>query len=189
MNPGLLQAVGIGLALSLAAGAAQAASVGGVSFPEAVEAGGERLEPRGAGILRVYGIVRAYAACFYLPRTVSSGQALGEVPRRLEIEYFHPISAADFTRATEAGVARNASLTGLERLRPAIRALNALYRDVRPGDRYALTYVPGEGTTLELNGVPLGTVPGAEFSAALFAIWLGENPLDARLKAALLGEP
>ena len=62
-------------------------------------------------------------------------------------------------------------------------------RDVQKGDRYALTYVPGAGTTLALNGRPLGTIEGADFAAALFTIWLGtKDPMDASFRLALLGE-
>jgi hypothetical protein len=62
-----------------------------------------------------------------------------------------------------------------------------LYRDVKPGDRYALTYVPGVGTELALNGTRLGTVAGADFAAAVFAIWLGPKAIDDSLKTQLLG--
>jgi hypothetical protein len=56
---------------------------------------------------------------------------------------------------------------------------------VKPGDRYALTYVPGVGTELALNGTTLGTVEGADFAAAVFAIWLGPQAIDESLKTQL----
>jgi hypothetical protein len=74
----------------------------------------------------------------------------------------------------------------LIRLRPRLDQLNALYRDVEPGDRYSLTYVPDWGTELALNGVPLGRIPGADLAAAVFAIWLGDQPMDEPLKRRLL---
>jgi hypothetical protein len=58
----------------------------------------------------------------------------------------------------------------LEKLRPRIEKHNALYADVQPGDRYALTYVPGSGTELTLNGTPRGIIRGADFASAIFAI-------------------
>ncbi|MDA8138151.1 MAG: chalcone isomerase family protein [Desulfobacteraceae bacterium] len=64
---------------------------------------------------------------------------------------------------------------------------NSLYRDVKPGDRYALTYILGKGTQLSLNGTPLGLIPGAEFASALFAMWLGHNPMNEAFKEQLLG--
>jgi hypothetical protein len=108
------------------------------------------------------------------------------VPRRLEIEYFWAIPADAFARTTTDLIARNADAAARERLADPLEKLNALYRDVQAGDRYALTYVPGKGTELALNGVPLGVVEGAEFSSALFAIWLGDQPLDEMLRERLL---
>ena len=64
--------------------------------------------------------------------------------------------------------------------------IDALYQDVEPGDRYALTYVPGAGTELAKNGEPLGVIPGADFASAYFAIWLGDDPIDASLRDQLL---
>ncbi len=51
----------------------------------------------------------------------------------------------------------------------------------------ALTYIPGTGTELALNGRPMGVIEGADFAAAIFSLWLGENPYDKRFKNALLG--
>ncbi|MCU0558734.1 MAG: chalcone isomerase family protein [Desulfobacterales bacterium] len=174
----------------LAAGGwhAQAAVVEGVRFSARIQAGDADLKLSGAGLLRYMVFIKAYVAAFYLPEGVPSAEALSDVPKHLEIEYFHAIAAADFAKATRSGIARNVSLTAYERLTPAVEELNRLYRDVRPGDRYSLTYRPGRGTTLALNGTALGTVAGADFAAGLFAIWIGPAPLDDRLKAILLGD-
>ena len=72
-------------------------------------------------------------------------------------------------------------------LRERIDYHNSLYVDVEPGDRYAITYVPGVGTELSLNGEALGVIEGEDFAAALFALWLGDKPLDKRFRANLLG--
>lgn len=74
------------------------------------------------------------------------------------------------------------------RLQPELDRFTRLYRDVEPGDRYALTDVPGAGTELALNGSRLGVVPGAEVSRAIFSIWFGARPVDAGLERALLGD-
>ena len=68
-----------------------------------------------------------------------------------------------------------------------IDQLAALYRDVEPGDRYALTFAPGRGTQLLLNGAPLGSIDGDDFAAAVFAIWLGADPIDRGFRDRLLG--
>ena len=109
------------------------------------------------------------------------------MPKRLEIEYFYAIAADGFANATDVGIAANVDTPTFEALKPRIARLNALYRDVRPGDRYALTYLPGVGTELALNGKRLGVIEGADFAVALFSIWLGPKPLDVPLKTQLLG--
>ncbi|MFM8357803.1 MAG: chalcone isomerase family protein, partial [Verrucomicrobiota bacterium] len=65
--------------------------------------------------------------------------------------------------------------------------LNRAYRDIRPGDRYTLTYLPGRGTTLRLNDTELVTIEGADFAGAYFRIWLGDDPISPALRDQLLG--
>jgi hypothetical protein len=131
-------------------------------------------------------VVKAYVAALYVGDGVRPDDVLADVPKRLEINYFHAIAAPDFVKATNTTIATNTAPETLARLRPQIDAFNVLYRDVEPGDRYAITYVPDYGTELSFNGEPLGVVPGAEFARAMFGIWLGPSPLDASLKTQLL---
>jgi len=168
--------------------APQAATVEGVTFNQEVRAGDSTLPLRGYGLLRYMVFIKAYVAAFYLPEAIRSEDALGDVPKHLEIEYFHDITAQDFAKATTSSISRNLSLMTFQRLKPKIDEFNALYRDVKAGDRYALTYVPGKGTTLSWNNTPLGTVASNEFAVGLFGIWIGPNPLDTGLKRLLLGE-
>jgi len=163
-------------------------TVEGVNFKREVRLNDATLALRGYGLLRYMILIKAYVAAFYLPEGVRSEDALTDVPKLLEIEYFHPIIAQDFAKATSASISQNTSLVTYQGLKPKIDELNALYRDIAPGDRYALTYIPGRGTTLSWNGQPLGTVAGREFAAALFGIWIGASPLDGDLKRLLLGE-
>jgi len=174
--------------LSGVSAAPQAATVEGVTFSREVRAGESTLALRGCGLLRYMVFIKAYVAAFYLPESIRSEDALGDIPKHLEIEYFHGITAQDFAKATSSSISRNVSLMTFQRLKPKIDEFNALYRDVKPGDRYALTYIPGRGTTLSWNGQPLGTVAGEDFAVGLFDIWLGPNPLDSDLKRLLLGE-
>ncbi|RPJ72122.1 MAG: hypothetical protein EHM15_09885 [Desulfobacteraceae bacterium] len=189
MNTLLIAILTVTLALAASPAASGTVVVEGVRFAETVAAGDAALSLRGAGLLRYMVFIKAYVAAFYLPETVPSQEVLSDVPKHLEIEYFHAIAAPDFAEATRSGIARNLSMTRFERLKPAVEELNALYRDVKPGDRYSLNYVPGRGTTLALNGTPLGTVAGADFAAGLFAIWVGPAPLDEGFKKTLLGDP
>ena len=92
-------------------------------------------------------------------------------------------------QAADDLLARSHPPEHIARLRERLDALHALYRDVEEGDRYRLTYVPGVGTTLALNGQPLGTIPGADFARDYFGIWLGPEPINESFRDQILGTP
>jgi hypothetical protein len=73
-------------------------------------------------------------------------------------------------------------------LRQRLEQISAAFRDVKAGDRYALTYHPATGTELALNGKPLVAIQGADFAEAYFSIWLGKHPIDKDLKKRLFGK-
>jgi len=174
--------VGCGLTFGVAA----AKDIEGVVFPDTLQVRGVTLHLNDVGLLRYRYVIKAYVAALYLGEGVAPDDVLGDRPKRLEIEYFYAIKAAGFAGATIDGIDANVSATEAARLRPRVERLNALYRDVKPGDRYALTYLPGVGTELALNGTALGAIEGADFAAAVFAIWLGPHAIDASLKTQLL---
>jgi hypothetical protein len=165
---------------------AQAAEVEGVGFPASRTVMGATLQLHEAAVLR-YLVFEVWAAGLYLGEGVEPDRLLDDVPRRLEIEYFYGFTADQLADATVDAITRNVGAERAKAMSGPIARLNALYRDVRAGDRYAISYVPGAGTQLELNGESLGVVPGAEFSRALFSIWFGEVPLSADLKRDLVG--
>ena len=167
-------------------GSAGTKEIEGVQFVDRVTARGTPLVLNCVGLLRYMVFIKGYVAALYLGEGVQPERVLADIPKRLEIDYFYPIKASDFAHATDVGIAANVDAATMATLRARIDMLNALYLDVKPGDRYSLTYVPGVGTELALNGQPRGTIEGADFAAALFAIWLGPKPLDASLKSQLL---
>lgn len=185
---GRAAALALALALSLAGPRdAGAASLEGVAFADRVQAGDVALDLHALALLRYRVLFRAYVAGLYVAAPSDTEAILDDVPKRLELSYFWPIAGADFGPAADALLARNVPAERLARLRPRIERLHGAYRDVEPGDRYALTYLPGRGTELALNGRPLVAIEGADFAAAYFSIWLGERPLDEGLRDALLG--
>ena len=162
--------------------------VDGTAFSNTVTINQTRLHLQGAALLRYLYFIEAYTGALYLPETADGSRALDDIPRHLVLEYRVAISAGDFAEATEKKIKDSVSDAVFQDLRPKIETLNRLYKDVVPKDRYALTYIPGEGTILALNGTPLGTIEGAAFSRAVFSIWIGDNPIDKGFRDKLLGK-
>lgn len=165
-----------------------AARIEGVNFDDSAVIGGVPAPLRGVALLRYLMVIKAYVGAFYLKEGVPPKNALADVPRRLVLHYFHAIPAEDFSQATTEMIRKNVSPERFSALAPEIEQLNALYEDVNPGDEYTATHIPGTGLELALNGRVLGVVPGAEYSAAFFAIWIGNHPIDKGFRDRLLGK-
>jgi len=161
----------------------------GVHFADRYRSGDVTMRLSCVGLLRYKFFIKAYVAALYLGDGAEAGDVLADVPKRIEVSYFWGIRGSDIGTAGDQIIAQNVDGNTFAALRPRLDRLNALYRDVRPGDRYSLTYVPGVGTELALNGNPLGVIDGADFGAAYFRIWLGDHAIDVRLRDQLLGCP
>jgi hypothetical protein len=161
-------------------------SVADISFEESASIDGRQVPLRGVALLRWLNIFKVYVAALYLPEGSASNDVLADIPKRLEISYLVSIPGPDFGKGAEAILERNILPDELARLRNRIDRLSAAYLDVKPGDRYALTYAPGKGTELSYNGRPLIFIEGADFAAAYFAIWLGEDPIDGEMRSKLI---
>lgn len=170
-------------------GPVTSARIDGITFNDEYTINATRLPIRGYAILNYMFVIRAYAGALYLPPETASSRALSETPRILELHYFHAISAQDFRESTTEMIKKNTTSQEFNSLRQQVNMLNALYRNVVPGDRYRAEYIPGKGTTLYLKSQALGTVPGADFSKAFFSIWIGKNPIDKKFRNRLLGTP
>ena len=133
-------------------------------FPEKVNAGKQRLPLRGLGLLRYRIFFRGYVGGLYLPANVPASRTLEDVPKALELYYFWDIEGRFFGKTADELLAQNHPPERVAAIRERLDRLNMLYRDVKVGDRYRLTYVPSEGTTLSHNGKALGTIPGADFA-------------------------
>ncbi len=178
----------LALTVLLATASSGAATIEKVEFDERVAAGERVLSLHSVGLLRYRLLFKGYVAALYLEDGTAPADVLEDVPKRLELEYFWSIPGEKFGPVAESALERSLDAQSLERLRPRIEALHEKYQDVKPGDRYAITYSPGEGTELAKNGVRLALIPGEDFARAYFGIWLGENPLDRKLRDKLLKE-
>lgn len=156
----------------------------GVQFDDSRIVGATAIPLRGTGLLTWY-FIDAYVAALYLPDHVPSTQFDADQPKALELHYFHDIDGEDFGPAGEEVLKRMLPSSSIEAIRPGLNQIKAAYVDIKEGDRYTLVYEPNLGTTLEHNGKALVTIPGKEFAAAYFHIWLGDKSVDNDLRDEL----
>ena len=130
-----------------------------------------------------------YAAAFYAPTEASASQAVAKpLTQRLELYYFRNIDSQDVIEAAWVTLKRQHDAATLQRLRPEVDALHATFRDIRPGDRYALNFNANSGLTLEVNGKVAYTSQDPALAKAYLGIWLSPNGLSDKLRTSLLAD-
>lgn len=142
---------------------------------------------KGTGLLRYGGLIKVYAAALYCPTDIGQDELLDpSVPKRLELAYFVNLNRENFIEAAEVILEKQHGKSGLAALQPSLDKLHQMFVDVQSGDRYSITYLPGQGLMLERNGQYAGMVADTGLGTAYFGIWLGEPPISPGLKKDLI---
>lgn len=176
----------VGALLVLMAGVGQAAEIKGVRFHDTVLVDRTELNLTGAAVLQWAMLFDVYAGAFYLPKGVPGHSWPKDVAKRLELSYFRAIEGNGFAKASDKILRENLLPAEYQALAKRLQVFYSFFRDVKPGDRYSISYLPAKGTELRLNDQPLGSVPGADFAAAYFGIWLGPEPISKDFRNRLL---
>ncbi len=174
---------------ALFATAAFAADVGGVKLADKASVGGQELVLNGAGI-RTRAIFKVYVGSLYVPAKAGDlAGVLANGPRRLQMNLLRDLSADQLIDALNEGLKDNnseAELAAVKAQQAQLATIMKAFGEAKEGNVVTLDFV-GEATVVGFNGAPKGTIPGAAFNNALTRIWLGDKPVQADLKKAMLG--
>ena len=162
-----------------------AATSKGIHFEDEITVDGQALSLHGIGLLKWKYLVNVYLVGLYKPAKVPVSRVLEDIPKRLEYYFFVDMKAGDFQSTGFQLMAQNVGDEKARRLTGELEALNKLYQDVKAGQRYTLTYIPSKGVEMALDDKVLGLVPGAEFAAAYFSIWLEPDPVSKSLQEGM----
>jgi hypothetical protein len=181
----------LALTLSLSAGLAPAASLEGQKFEDRASVDGKPLALNGLG-LRGVAWLKAFVAGLYVAAPSRDPAVLVSQPgpKRLRLRIMVSASSHELTKSLVGRIedhepaALQQKLAGrLDQLGKQIDSLGKL----KPGDNIDLDWLPGKGTQLSRNGRPVGeAVAGEDLYGAVLRIFVGDHPVDRRLKAGLL---
>jgi hypothetical protein len=188
-----VRAPAVALASLLFAASPQAADIAGVSFPETVRLNGTELVNNGAGLRsKIFGSFKIYAMALYLPRKESAAESViaGREPKSIVIVFLRDRTGPQFVTEIEDGIAANRKSAGLRALQGRLGRTANVLRANGPfpkGTTIQLDWLPESGTRASIDGRAIGElVPGKDFYDALLEIWIGDSPIQASLKKALL---
>jgi hypothetical protein len=181
------------LALALVESPARAASLEGLSFDDSARLGNRELQLNGLGVRGIF-IFKAFVAALYLEHKVAAGPEVLRQggPKRLQMRMLMEIGAEDIKKALVDGMRKNVSDAQWQAMQERVsrfsRTIDAI-GVARVGDTITLDYLPEQGMSLAVNDVPRGTaIAGADFYRALLEIFVGDDPVDTRLRNGLLGQ-
>jgi hypothetical protein len=178
---------------ALFAGASAAATLEGVGFEDQIRLDNRDLRLNGLGVRGIF-FFKAYVAGLYLGDKVSTGQgALSHPgPKRLQLRMLMEIGANDIKKALIDGIRKNVSEAQWEAMQDRVTQFSQTIDSIgvtRPGDTINLDYVPDQGLILSVNDVAKGSaVKGQDFFNAMLEIFVGDDPVDTRLRNGLLGQ-
>lgn len=176
-------------ALTLAAVNAGAATVAGVKMEDTTTVGGQTLVLNGAALRKKF-IIKVYVGGLYLPSKQSNAAAIiaADAPRRQVLQFIYEVDKGKMAEAWEEGLEDNTPNASAE-VKTAFKTLATWMEDMKEGKRIVLTYTPGIGTTVEVNGKNKGTLGGKAVADAILNTWLGPNPgPGADFKKGVLGQ-
>jgi hypothetical protein len=180
----ILSATVICLAMASALGAGE---VAGVKLPDTSTVEGRTLRLNGMG-LRKKLVFKVYVAGLYLENQSKDASTIisSDQVKSIQLHILRSISGSELTQAIAEAFWKNAK-QNRSSLEPRLQKLNTMLPSVISGDVIVLSYVPGRGTMVTAKGQQKGIIEGKDFADALFAVWLGGEPVQADLKKLLLG--
>ena len=172
--------------------AAEAITRENQTFPGDATLAGTPLKLNGVG-LRAAFIYKVYLAGLYLPEKAATGAAVFAEPgaKRVQVRMLMDGPSDEFAKAFTGGIAKRTPADQVAAMQGRIDAFDRTLRsigNVKKGDVVNLDYTPAAGLAMTLNGKPVGApVPGADLYAAMLGIFVGDRPVDAKMKAGMLG--
>ena len=178
------------LAVTWVAGRGVAMEVSGVQIAEKVDVGGVPLVLNGAG-LRTKLMLKIYVIGLYLPARTTSADAVinSKQLRRAHLVMKRGLGAGTVWDAFEDGIEANNSPAELTALKPKLDEIERLFNElgeVAENDALDIDFGADGSTSVRYKGQPKGSIAGTDLQQALLKIWLGKNPVQNDLKAALL---
>ena len=169
---------------------AQARQINGVDLPDTLTIDHNKLVLNGAGIRSKY-FLDVYVAGLYLPAKIHNADQIIKADEIQSIRLVITSSLITHRRLYESiedGVRKSAG-KDFSRYKPMLSQLEqVLTFEVKSGDEFDFTFIPGEGTYFYRNGTLLRQLKDEQFKQVLFGIWLGKDPVQSSLKEDLLAE-
>jgi hypothetical protein len=176
------------LTLALALPAA-AGTLAGVTLPDKADVKGNSLVLNGMGLRKKF-VIKVYVGGLYLAQKEKDAKKIlaGDNPYRMAMSFLYGVSKDQMCEAWNEGLADNAPNASAD-VKKDFATLCNWMEPIDKGRQLSFTYLPGEGTQVEVNGKVKGTLPSAATADAILSTWIGPKPGPGDdFKKAVLGQ-
>jgi hypothetical protein len=164
-------------------------TVAGVKLDDTVSVNGQNLVLNGAGIRKKF-FIKVYVGALYLTAKQSDAAAIlaADAPRRMVMHFVYSVGKDKIAEGWEEGLRDNTPNASPD-VKANFKTLASWMEDIKDGQEVVLTYVPGTGTMVAVNGHAKGTLSGKATADAILATWIGPKPgPGGDFKKAVLGK-
>ena len=182
-------------------------AIGGIPAARAVDIDGVKIDDKvvlangvpelilnGAGLRHKFAFIKVYIGSLYLTQRKNDNEAIfaDPGPKRVSMHILsNEVTANDLIASMNNALAVNLSPHELALIEKRIRDLNTMMsslKAIKQGSVVHLDYLPDVGTRIIVDGQERITIPGEDFFRAMLHIWIGNKPVDGRLRDAMLGK-
>ena len=167
---------------------AQGRKISGVTFPPEMDIKGTSLFFNGCGLREKY-TLDLYVAGLYLDKpTMDANKVINaDAAQAIKIVIVSSKVTRDkFNESVKEGFANAAPYKATP---DQIKSFKSFFAaPFKVNDEINMIYKPGKGTLVTINGQFKGIIKGLPFKKALFVIWLGNKPAQAKLKKGMMGQ-
>ena len=158
----------------------------GVVAQPTIEAAGKKLHLLGMGLRKKLWF-RVYLASLYAEAPTEDAAELiaSDQIKRVQMNMLRDLERGKIVEAVQEGFQKNAG-PAMPALQERLDRFLKVIPDLRSGQTIVITYLPGRGTAIKAGAGEEITLPGKDFSDALFSVWLGRQPVDDELKEEML---
>lgn len=168
--------------------------VAGVKMEDSLSIYNNTLLLNGAGVVAA-GKTQLYVVKIYSKKKFASVDQLIQSPgpKRLVITAMaKELDTAPIMKLFNRNVESQADKNDMAKLVPGLMSLGKIfgtYKAIKPGESLIFDWAPYAGLVMYMDGKLLGEpFKEQEFFRAAMSIWMGESPIEPKLRDALLGK-
>ncbi len=174
------------LPLLLVAAVLPAVEIDGRTVPPQATLGTADVPLRGAAMMTYKWVFDLYVVALYVAPGV---EPVAASPKRLRMDYVRDIPREKMVEATDQTIGRGLTAAQTAAFAANQATWNALYPAPKKGDIVTFDHLADGTLIMSHNDRELGRVRDEAFARALFAIWIGAEPVKESVRDRLIAAP